>query len=120
VPGAGPGWTAEATETARFVLPWGLIDLRNAASASLRFESRLLAETSTALVQVSMDGHTWQTFAVVPAGSDWLTVDVDVSAFAGQVFYVRFVFDAVTPANGAPADLWQIRTISVDEGVARR
>jgi hypothetical protein len=93
------------------VLQWDAIDLRQAASGSLRFESRLTTHASTARVEVSLDGRSWQTVGSVPASPEWLDVDVDLSAFAGQIVYVRFAFDAVAPADGAPPDIWEIRVV---------
>jgi hypothetical protein len=110
--GAGPTWQAEATHAGSFVLRWDAIDLRQAAGGALRFESRLTTRASTAHVQVSLDGRTWQTLGPVPESPDWQPVDVDLSAFAGQVVYVRFTFDAVAPAESAPPDIWQIRNVA--------
>jgi hypothetical protein len=39
------------------------------------------------LVQVSVDGKTWQT--VFAAMADWTTIDIDLSQFAGRVIQVR-------------------------------
>jgi len=106
-----PTWQAEATHGGSLVLQWEAIDLRQAASGSLRFESRLTTHASTARVEVSLDGRSWQTVGSVPASPEWQDVDVDLSAFAGQIVYVRFAFDAVAPAEGAPPDIWEIRVV---------
>jgi hypothetical protein len=109
------GWVVEATDTSTMVLPWaaGPIDLRSATTASLHFDSLLLARRSVASVQVSVDGRNWQTLLIVPASDDWLSIDVDLSPFAGQLIFLRFVFDAQAPEPGLTADSWLLRRASV-------
>ena len=65
-------------------------------------------------MQVSEDGITWRTVAVVPPASGWTTIDVDLSESAGRKVYLRFVFDAVAPATGTHADSWRIDNVVID------
>ena len=121
VPGGGPGWVVEANATAPYTLTMATpVDLRQAASARLRFESRLIARDSTARVQVSVDGQTWQDLEAVPPSQDWVQLDIDLSPFAGQVIYLRFAFDAVAPMDGSAPDVWQIMGVTVDQTADRR
>jgi hypothetical protein len=113
-------WTVVGADTTRSVLTSpAAIDLRGAASGHLRFESLLRANRSTASIQVSVDGQNWQNVGVVPASGDWLTVDLDLTAFAGQVVWVRFVFDSVVPDPGADPDTWQIRNVIIGPSTPR-
>jgi hypothetical protein len=49
----------------------------------------------------------------VPPADAWAEVDVDLSAFAGRIVYVRFVFDTVAPAGGVAPDVWRIDRLFV-------
>ncbi len=110
--GAGLGWRADALQTGREVLYWERpIDLTTAATASLSFDSWLSPGASTGAVQVTDDGITWRTVAVVPKQPGRTTVDL--TAFAGRVVYVRFVFDAVAPPPGLRPETWTIDNVSV-------
>lgn len=113
--GAGQVWVAEAHATGRDTLLWARpIDLREATDARLHFRSSLTSRASTASVQVSLDGVTWQSLTAVPAG-DGVLIDVDLSAFAGQIVWLRFVFDAVAPPTpGGLPDVWVIDAVEVD------
>jgi hypothetical protein len=118
--GTGLGWRAEAWTTGRATLLWAQpIDLTNATSARLNFESWLSSSATSAsggssgAVQVCVDGVVWQTIATVPRTDGWTQVDVDFSAFAGRLVYVRFVFDAVAPGAGVAPDVWRIDDVTV-------
>jgi hypothetical protein len=91
------------------------IDLRDAATASMTFESWRTAAgfgSSHGLVQVSLDDVTWVTLDAVPTSDEWTTVQVDLSAYAGQVVRVRFVLDLRSIAFDRP-DFWRIRELRV-------
>jgi hypothetical protein len=90
------------------------IDLRDAATASMTFESWRPAGRSSArgLVQVSLDDVTWATLDAVPTTDEWTTVQVDLSAYAGQVVRVRFVLDLRSLAFER-SDVWRIRGLRV-------
>ncbi len=105
-------WQAVASVNGLEVLYWTKpVDLTDAASAQLSFVSSLSGR-STAEVQASVDGITWQRVAVVPGGTNGVTADL--TAFAGQVVYVRFVFKTAAPAGGAAPDRWTIDDVVVD------
>jgi len=62
---------------------------------------------------VSVDGHTWQSLAAVPPSDDWVRVDVDLSTFAGQIVYLRFVMNSDL-SNGQPQGArWEIRRLVI-------
>ncbi len=116
----GRTWGAVITESETHTLVWRTpIDLRDASSAMLRFESRLSAGLSTALVEVSRDGLTWVAVGVVPPSDEWMNVAVDLSAFAGDVVFVRFVYAGVAPAQGAAAEAWYLSGVSVETRAPR-
>jgi hypothetical protein len=112
--GGAPGWRVEAGTSGRSVLQWAApVDLTDVLHARLRFASALMSRASSAEVQVSADGRNWQTLATVPRGDEWTTVDVDLSGLADQIFYVRFVFDAIAPGIGVMPDVWMIDDVVV-------
>ena len=86
------------------------IDLTNASSAELSFDSSLAAASSSGHVQVSRDGMTWRTVTEVPAIED--RVSVDLSPFAGEVVYVRFVLAPRTLLRSRP-DSWTIDNLAL-------
>jgi hypothetical protein len=113
---AGPSWAATATDTRpRTLRPLERLDLTHAVSASVRFVSTLRADSgSTALVQVSRDGATWETVAVVAPSDGAAPVDVDLGGWRGTAVFVRFALDGVAPDDGATSDTWRIEDIGVD------
>jgi hypothetical protein len=118
-----PGAWTEAVAGVEFTMnsdvngtvPFALtpLDLRQSSLSSLHFESRRGTDISTAEVQVSIDGHTWQSVANVPASDDWVGVDVDLSQFAGQIVYLRFVMNADVPGGRSEPARWQIRRLVI-------
>ncbi len=84
------------------------IDLRQASAPYLRFQSFVQAISSVAEVQVSADGAAWTAVGEVPAGDGWLTTDIDLSAYTGQVIYVRFVLRPKGSVVDGSTDLWYI------------
>jgi hypothetical protein len=114
--GAGDGaWIAQAEETGTETLSWmEPIDLRDATGAWLEFRSWLTALSAAASVEVSVGGGPWQPVAVVPATEDWVHVTVDLSGFAGELVYVRFVLESwagILP--GRAPDTWRVEGVSV-------
>jgi len=106
-------WNIDATTTGRYVLALGSLDLTDAISASLRFESQLRAQHSRARIEISTDGQTWSTLATIPTDDNWMDIDVDLSSYLGQAVSVRLVFDAVAPAaGGGPSDSWHVRKLT--------
>ncbi len=91
------GWIAMAAGPRGELAAWmPVIDLREVTDARLSLGSWLTAFGSAASVQVSTDGVTWQVVKALGAADG--SMDVDLSPFAGQVVWVRVVFEAV----GAP------------------
>ena len=85
------------------------IDLTNASSAEMTFDSTLSAVASSGRVQASSDGITWDTIGEVPATDD--RVSVDLTPFAGRVVYVRFVLSTASPLRRA--DSWTVENLAV-------
>jgi len=85
------------------------LDLRHVTTGTLTFESRFTSASSraAAVVQVSTDGVTWSTIARVPTSRTWLPMSIDLSAYSGQIVWVRFAF------AGASGSGWSLRDISV-------
>jgi hypothetical protein len=118
LPATGAGgdgtWRTEAVATGRHMLQWAdAFDLTATPDARLRFDSWLVSQRSTAEVQVSVDGVTWTRLTTIPTTAGWTSLHIDLSAFAGQHVYIRFVFDAVAPEPGLQADVWIINSIRV-------
>jgi hypothetical protein len=116
--GAGLGHAAIASHAGLQELLWEEpVDLRNAITGRLSFQSRLVSETSTAAVQVSDDFATWHTVLTVPPSADWSPVDVDLGEYAGRIVFLRFVFDTTAPPASAVApDLWWIDDVRISRG----
>ena len=87
------------------------LDLGSLRQPALTFQSQFTGDRSTALAQVSLDGTSWLTVANLPATADWTTIDLDLSAFAGNIVQVRLVFDAAEPPPGLPPDRWRVRHV---------
>ncbi len=87
------------------------IDLREVTSATLMFESVLAVGASRAVVQVSVDGISWITIHDMPASDEWESFQIDLSAFAGQVIRVRFVFESGATVDLARPEVWKIRNL---------
>jgi hypothetical protein len=109
----GTAWEMIGTTTGSQVLHLPqAIDLGNATGARLTFESsrpRWL-RGSGVLVQVSIAGGPWATVQEVPAFAEWTPVDLDLSAFAGQVIRVRFVLESTTSELAQP-EIWRVRSL---------
>ncbi len=107
-----PEWTSisegvRGRQSLRWQRP---IDLDGIADGRLSFWSLISSATGTAEVQVSADGVSWRTLAVVPPGGDWTEIDVDLSDFAGQVFYLQFVY---APGPGEDQSVWRVADVRV-------
>lgn len=103
-------WTVSGAETS--ALTWTQsVDLSGASNPALSFTSSLSANSATAAVQVSAAGGDWATVTVVSA--DDAAPSVDLSAYAGQVVNVRFVWIGGDDA----ADAWSVSGVSMAEAV---
>jgi hypothetical protein len=113
--GLPTAWVATATSNRRFIESLGSFDLTSSVTSgsssatSLYLESRLFATLSSARFEISTDETKWTTLANVPASTDWIGLNIDLSAYAGQVVYIRAVFDAAAPTTGTTPDSWSIR-----------
>ena len=110
VSGVTPG---SGSSPARVLQPLEPIDLTSATTAHLVFQSWLSSRHTTGRVQVSLDGSTWETVATVPATEGWASIDADLSAYVGQILYIRFVFEPGPAAPGVSPDSWQIDDVTV-------
>jgi hypothetical protein len=112
-------WTADAVESGpQFLMLRTPIDLRDASSATLRFESALSDGASGAFVEVTRDGRNWIRVAAVPPSDEWSTVAVDLSEFVGDVIYVRFTYAGVA-VDGRPLESWSIGAVVIEAGRGR-
>ncbi len=112
--GAGLTWAAVASDARVHVLERGPIDLRSETNARLQIESWLQSTGSRAMIQISADGGlTWDTVHRVAASDTWMRLEIDLSAYAGSVIYVRFVFEGAAPADDAAPDVWRLGTIAI-------
>jgi hypothetical protein len=76
-----------------------------------------VSRASTVSVQGSTDGTSWQALMDVPAIDDWSVIDVDLRPFAGQVVWLRFVFDAVqSRMPDDPPDTWLVGAVEIQNG----
>ena len=104
-------WVADATSARPRTLTRleALVIAEAPTTPALTVRSRLRAAGgSAARVEVSTDGRAWESAQRVGASDDWVTVDVDLSAYAGQAVFVRFVLDGAGPADDAAPDVWEI------------
>jgi hypothetical protein len=93
------------------VLPLAdVLDLTGAAAAHLVFDSWLTSASAPGEIQVSLDGHSWVTHALVAPSGDWQFLDVDLGAWTGRVIAVRFVLHRPTTRS---SDVWRIRHLRV-------
>jgi hypothetical protein len=88
------------------------IDLRTSSATRLTFRSLLPRAAAPGLIQISTDGVTWQTIAVVSGSDDWEEITIDLSDLAGQVVQMRF-------ALRVEGRRWQIDALRI-EGPPRR
>ncbi len=111
---AEPVWTATGSSagsrTLRAAEPF---DLRTAASARLRFESRLSRGVPGEL-QISLDGLEWRTLEWIGSSGTWQAVDIDLAGYVGQIVHIRFVLPLRTPGAESDRGGWSLRAIGVD------
>jgi hypothetical protein len=88
-----------------------VLDLGATTNPTLAFESSLEGTGTTGLAQVSLTGVDWITIAEVSPSSEWTTIDVDLSAFAGEIVQVRLVFDAPRRLPDPASDRWRVRNL---------
>jgi hypothetical protein len=119
---SGPGaivWQASAEGRAQVVVWPAPIDLTGAGAAVLQFDSRLPDGPSEAFVEVTRDGVTWIRLDEIPPTRDWTTIAVDLSDFAGDVVYVRFVYAGTAGVGGSTVEAWAIRHVGVETRSSR-
>ena len=94
-----------------------VIDLRDASTATLTFKSWLVAPDAfaasrpPATVQVSLMASRGSPDAVPPS-DEWQLVQIDLTAFAGEVIRLRFVL-ATAPLDAETPMVWRIGGVSV-------
>ena len=116
--GSGLSWqlmTSGAPESLRWT---SAIDLRNVLPSQfvqLSFASRLQLTSGTAQLELSTDGGSqWVIITTVAPSEDWSSTVVDVSAFAGQVIELEFVWtpDPKT-SDSSTATYWGVDQVSI-------
>ena len=113
----GLGWGVPAANQTD-MLRWDRqLDLRTVVpgqAVQLSYQSLLTSTQSTAEVQVSGDGVNWVTVGAAASWAKWATETIDLSAYAGQLLQVQFVWTGVAPTGeGQSADTWQIDAVTV-------
>ena len=115
--GQGLGWQAIAanqTDTLRWTHGLDLRPILMGQRIELSYQSLLASAQSSAQVQVSVDMNDWVTVATATAWGQWTTETIDLSAYAGQVIYVQFVWNGVVAADSDQAvDYWLIDNVQV-------
>jgi hypothetical protein len=92
-----PGDVAVIAHGAERLVVWqDSADLTQSTGARLTFESQLRAGPARAVVQVSVDGVTWETVSTIPGSESWLNLAIDLDRFAGAVVRVRIVFNTLS------------------------
>jgi hypothetical protein len=79
------------------------LDLTNASNAIVGFQSRLPHGRGPAEVQVSLDGTTWVTVAIIPESEDWVPIWIDLGAWTGRRVHLRFTLE------NQIGPVWEIR-----------
>ncbi|MBN8637679.1 MAG: hypothetical protein J0M07_20335, partial [Anaerolineae bacterium] len=109
--GIGSGWRATAGSSGSTLLWSTPIDLRAALVPQLSFQSYLSTPNgSTAQVQITSSSGT-QSFSVPPSIAGWSTIEIDLSAFRGQIISLSFVWTPTANTN----DVWLIDSLVVQE-----
>ncbi len=109
--GIGSGWRVTAVSSASTLLWSTQIDLRAALTPQVSFLSHLFAPNgSSAQVQITGSGGP-QSFNVPPSVAGWSTIEIDLSAFRGQIIILSFVW---TPTANTD-DVWLIDSLVVQE-----
>jgi hypothetical protein len=117
---AGPSWIATADESRNSTLEMSdPLDLALAHSAHLRFDSTLRAGSSTASVEISVEGGPWEAAAAIAPSGTRSAVDIDLSSYLGRVIHLRFVFTPSAPSADL-LDAWRIDDLNFDVDVAAR
>ena len=78
------------------------------ANARLRVDSWLTSPAAQGEIQVSIDGETWHTVAVVAPSESWTPIAVELDADPGARIVVRFVL------HGALTDTWWLKGLAID------
>ncbi len=103
------GWEAVAVNTETAILEWTApIEFSTATQALLSFQSRLSTRASWVEVQVRTAAGGWLTLVVVLPSDAWELIHIDLGVLSGEALDVRFVLNAVAPADGAQPDVWQL------------
>jgi hypothetical protein len=107
---AGLFWQATAATGDPSGVAWqARFDLTLAQRPVLTFQSRLNSAGSPAGVAVSVDGVNWMGVSMVAPSSAWTPVEVDLSAYRGQIIQVLFVW---MPTAGSP-DVWHVDNVLI-------
>ncbi|MBN8636116.1 MAG: PKD domain-containing protein [Anaerolineae bacterium] len=109
--GIGSGWRATAGASSSTLLWSTPIDLRTALVPQVSFQSyQSAANASAAQVQITSSGGT-QSYPIPPSAAGWSTIELDLSAFRGQIISLSFVWIPAANTN----DVWLIDSLVVQE-----
>jgi hypothetical protein len=116
--GVGSGWQASVGVEPAILSLRPALDLRSVSNPLLSFESRLIAAYSSASVEVSLDGVTWQPVAMLSPSADWQPLDVDLHAYRGQMVSLRFVWLSRLPQPDDPGvDMWLLDEVVIENAL---
>ena len=116
--GTGLSWQLATNELIESLVWTTSIDLTAVSSLQtiqLSFASYLQAETGSATAEIMRDGENqWLVVANIAPSADWSIQTVDLSAFAGQIIRVQFLWrpDALA-LSGSLTNRWGIDAVSI-------
>ncbi|HLA45102.1 MAG TPA: hypothetical protein VJZ27_16775, partial [Aggregatilineales bacterium] len=113
--GNGAGWQASAGVEPAVLNFRPMLDLRSVPNPVLRFQTNLIGAYSNASVEVSFDGVTWISVAVLSPADAWQTAVVDLNTYRGQMIALRFVWNSRLPQPGdAGVDMWLLDEVRIE------
>jgi hypothetical protein len=112
----GEGWSSTAS-TIISNLQWTkAIDLRAAQYPQLRFNSASVG-SAVKTVEVSIDQVNWISLGQVTTSETWIGITVDLSAYRGQVIWVRWSQAGERLEQNQTPSSWTVATILIDDSL---
>jgi hypothetical protein len=114
----GLGWMASpSTDIAllKFDLP---VNLSGATNPVLTFATNVNVTYSIPMVEISTDGQNWQPISTLGTTAGWQAVEVNLSAYVGQLVWLRFGWVSRLPGTGEAYDVWMLDEVVIAEAQA--
>jgi hypothetical protein len=105
-------WSIGPASTASMITWIAPIDLRLVQNPHVTFQSWMSSTGSTGTVEISTDMITWTTVGNATATNAWTPVSITLSAYRGEVVYLRFKW---LPQSGAQSDRWLLDDVMVED-----